>query len=198
MADIKFQRVLLHVRAKGQPLLVRRGRIWIIILGGVCFKRKSAEHPQKDAPHDQSFEQLKAAVKACYDATLDDGVEMRFCHCDTYAPNWMLTEDQTILIDWEYAGNADPGCDLGTYIMDSMWEVPEAELFIKEYCGEEYNEKTNFHYLAYVAILSYYWYVWALYREACGAVMSESLYNWYIMAKRYSKYLVEKYGLRLR
>ena len=31
-------------------------------------------------------------------------------------------------------------------------------------------------------------------REACGAVMGESLYNWHVMAKRYSKYLVEKLG----
>ena len=54
----------------------------------------------------------------------------------------------------------------------------------------------NLHYLAYVAILSYYWYVWALYREACGAVMSESLYNWHVMAKRYAHYLVKEYGLR--
>lgn len=150
---------------------------------------------EKGGIADTSFDSLKAAVKACYEATLGDGVTIRFCHCDTYAPNWMLTEDQTILIDWEYAGNADPGCDLGTYIMDSMWEVSEAEKFIAEYCGEEYDEKMSFHYLAYVAILSYYWYVWALYREACGAVMSESLYNWHVMAKRYSRFLVEKYGL---
>ena len=150
---------------------------------------------EKRGIEDSSFDDLKAAVKACYEATICDGVEMRFCHCDTYAPNWMLTKDQTVLIDWEYAGNADPGCDLGTYIMDSMWEVDQAERFIAEYCGDGWNEKLNFHYLAYVAILSYYWYVWALYREACGAVMSESLYNWHVMAKRYSYYLMKKYGL---
>ncbi len=150
---------------------------------------------EKGGIEDSSFDGLKAAVKACYEATIGDGIEMRFCHCDTYAPNWMLTKDQTILIDWEYAGNADPGCDLGTYIMDSMWEVDQAERFIAEYCGEIFNERSNFHYLAYVAILSYYWYVWALYREACGAVMSESLYNWHVMAKRYAFFLVKKYGL---
>ena len=120
---------------------------------------------------------------------------MCFCHCDTYAPNWMITDKQTILIDWEYAGNADPGCDVGTYIMDSMWEVPDAERFIREYCGEKITDSEMFHYLSYTAILSYYWYVWALYREACGAVMGESLYNWHLMAGRYSKYLVEQYKL---
>ncbi len=150
---------------------------------------------EKGGIADASFDALKRAVGACYRACSGDGVEPCFCHCDTYAPNWMLTEDRTILIDWEYAGNADPGCDLGTYIMDSMWEVPQAEAFIRAYCGDSFDDRLCFHYLAYVALLSYYWYVWALYREACGAVMSESLYNWHRMAKRYSGYLTEKYGL---
>ena len=150
---------------------------------------------EKEGIVDPEFDKLKEAVGICFRKCQGDGIGMCFCHCDTYAPNWMLTEDQTILIDWEYAGNADPGCDIGTYIMDSMWEVPEAERFIAEYCGEGMTEQQMFHYLAYTAILSYYWYVWALYREACGAVMGESLYNWHVMAKRYSKYLVSKYNL---
>lgn len=151
---------------------------------------------EKGGIADQEFDQLKEAVEKCYRKCEGDGVELRFCHCDTYGPNWMMTDDgRTILIDWEYAGNADPGCDLGAYIMDAMWDVPETERYIAEYCGKEYNETLNFHYLAYTAIISYYWYVWALYREACGAVMGESLYNWHVMAKKYSKYLVEKYNL---
>ena len=143
----------------------------------------------KEGIIDPDFNALKSSIEKCYLHTVGDGVEPRFCHCDTYAPNWMLTDADTILIDWEYAGNADPGCNIGTYIMDSMWEIPEAEWFIQEYCGSAYNEALRFHYLAYTAILSWYWYVWALYRESCGAVMGESLYNWHVMAKRYSRYL---------
>ena len=150
---------------------------------------------EKGGIADPEFDSLKEAVGKCFRKCEGDGIGMCFCHCDTYAPNWMLTKDQTILIDWEYAGCADPGCDVGTYIMDSMWEVPEAEKFIAEYCGAGMTDRQLFHYLAYTAILSYYWYVWALYREACGAVMGESLYNWHVMAKRYARYLVEHYGL---
>ena len=151
---------------------------------------------EKSGIADPEFDRLKEVVGKCLKACEGDGVTMCFCHCDTYAPNWMLTEKgDTILIDWEYAGNADPGCDVGTYIMDSMWEVPEAERFIREYLGKDWNETLNLHYLAYTAAISYYWYVWALYREACGAVMGESLYNWHVMAVRYANYLVEKYGL---
>lgn len=151
---------------------------------------------EKGGISDREFDSLKDNVRKCYEKCSNDGMEMCFCHCDTYAPNWMLTESgDTMLIDWEYAGNADPGCDTGTYIMDSMWKIDEAERFIKEYCGSEYSDSMQFHHLAYTAILSYYWYVWALYREACGAIMGESLYKWRVMAKRYSSYLTEKYGL---
>lgn len=150
---------------------------------------------EKQGIADREFDKLKEAVEKCYKRCEGDGITMRFCHCDTYAPNWMLTEDQTILIDWEYAGNADPGCDIGTYIMDSKWDVDDAKRFIAEYCGTSMTETQLFHYLAYTAIVSYYWYVWALYRESCGAIMGESLYNWHVMAKKYSEYLEQNYDL---
>lgn len=168
---------------------------WSFLPWEEACKIEAILQTEKGGISDQEFDLLKTNVEKCFQKCHGDGISMCFCHCDTYAPNWMLTDDQTILIDWEYAGNADPGCDIGTYIMDSMWEVPEAERFIREYCGKDMTEEQLFHYLAYTAILSYYWYVWALYREACGAIMGESLYNWHVMAKRYSKYLVEKYNL---
>jgi CTP:phosphocholine cytidylyltransferase-like protein/thiamine kinase-like enzyme len=138
------------------------------------------------------YEELKSKVKAVYEKTIGDGVKKRFCHCDTYAPNWMLTNDKTILIDWEYAGEADPGCDLAGYIMDAMYDYDDTVKFIKCYCGSDYNDFLCFHYMAYVALVSFYWFVWAMYRESCGAVMHESLHNWYVMAKRFSNILFDR------
>ena len=139
----------------------------------------------------KGFDELKKQIKSLYDSCEKDGVEARLCHCDTYKDNWMIDEKgKAILIDWEYAGMADPGCDIGAYIMDTMWEVDKAEKFIKQYLGKEYNEKLRVHFLSYVAIISYQWFVWALYKESCGAVMGESLHNWYVMAKRYAKYIL--------
>lgn len=168
---------------------------WAFVPWDEACKIEVLLRSEKEGIADLEFDQLKGNVEKCYRCCDGDGITMRFCHCDTYAPNWMLTENQTILIDWEYAGNADPGCDIGTYIMDSMWDVSDAERFIREYCGDGITDIQMRHYLAYTAIVSYYWYVWALYRESCGAVMGESLYNWRIMAWRYSKYFVEKYNL---
>ena len=151
---------------------------------------------EKGGIADREFDTLRGMVEKCWRQCEGDGVEPCFCHCDTYAQNWMLTGDgETILIDWEYAGQADPGCDVGAYIMDSGWDIPQAEAFIAAYCGESYSDAMRFHYLAYTALSAYHWYVWALYREACGAVMGESLYRWHVMAKKYSRYLVETCSL---
>lgn len=138
------------------------------------------------------YEEIKNRITKLYRKVKDDGVEMRFCHCDTYKPNWMLTEKETILIDWEYSGEADPGCDLAAYIMDAMYSVEESKKFIREYLQNTFTADLEFHYLAYVAIVAYYWFVWAIYREACGAVMGESLHNWYVMARDYSSYLLNE------
>ena len=44
--------------------------------------------------------------------------------------------------------------------------------------------------MAYTAIIAYYWFVWAMYRESCGANMGEALENWRLMAERYADYLL--------
>ena len=135
------------------------------------------------------FDILKDRIHRIYKKTIGDGVNKCWCHIDTYKPNWMLTPDGIILIDWEYSGRADPGVDVGYYIVDAMYDFDIAEKLIKHYCGDSYNDKLRFHYFAYTAIIAYYWFIWALYREACGAIMRESLFNWYIIAKKYSEYI---------
>ena len=69
-----------------------------------------------------------------------------------------------------------------------MYEYDDALRFIREYLGRE-SEQEEYHYLAYTAIIAYYWFVWALYRESCGACIGEALTNWYTMAERYANYL---------
>ena len=148
-----------------------------------------------DGIGDPEFEQIKAAVKKCYAMTESDDIGKRFCHCAAYADNWLLTENDTVLVNWEYAGNADPGCDVGTFIMGSTWTVEEAERFVRGYCGDAYSEKLRFHYLAYAAVMGYYWYLWALRREANGMVMDERLYYWRKAARKYSVNLIKSYEL---
>ena len=150
---------------------------------------------EKDGIADQGFDIIKDSIIKVYTACQEDGIEKYFCHCDPEPSNWLLTDEQTILIDWEYAGKADPGCDVGSFILNSGWEPEEAKDFIKDYCGDNTEEKTVFHHLAYTAIMAFYWYVWALYRESNGVVIGEGIHTWRSVAKKYSRFLIEQYGL---
>ena len=74
-----------------------------------------------------------------------------------------------------------------------MYKPSEAVRFVKEYLKDNYSYELEKHYMSYIAIIAYYWFIWALYREVCSAVMGEALYNWYYMAKKYSKYVLRNY-----
>ena len=145
---------------------------------------------EKDPFCFEQNEVLKEKIHHLYQKTIGDGVVPCFCHGDTYKHNWMIKPDgNVILIDWEYSGYSDPGIDVGYYIVDAMYDIETARAFIKEYLQSAWCPKLDFHYLAYTAIIAYYWFVWAVYRESCGADMGESLPNWKLMATHYSTFL---------
>ena len=147
---------------------------------------------EKDPYCFDQYESLKGKVRQLYQKTVGDGIEKCFCHGDTYKPNWMIEPDgHVILIDWEYSGYSDPGIDVGYYIVDAMYDFDDAEKFIRLYLGDTYNKVRDFHFTAYVAIIAYYWFVWAMYRESCGGDMGESLENWRFMAEKYADYLIK-------
>ena len=150
---------------------------------------------EKDGISDPGFDALEDSIRRVYSACAGDGIEKCFCHCDTNDSNWIMTEDRAVLIDWEYAGTADPGCEVGSFILNSGWKPEEAKGFIREYCGCEPSTAQMIHYLAYTALMAFYWYVWALLQEANGVIMGEGIYTWRRTARDYSRYLVEQYGL---
>lgn len=152
---------------------------------------------EKEKHHEQRarYETLKANVRKLCQSVSGDGIEKCFCHGDSYKPNWMILPDgEVILIDWEYAGFADPGIDVGYYIADAGYDLEEAKKLIREYLGDDYSERKEYHFLAYTAIIAWYWYVWALYREASGtisaAVIREPLTKWRDAAERFTGYLL--------
>ena len=148
---------------------------------------------EKEANCFAEHEQLKEKVGRLYRMTIGDGIAKCFCHGDTYKHNWMIKPDESvILIDWEYSGYSDPGIDVGYYIVDAMYEIDDAKRFINEYLADEATPQKVFHFMAYTAIIAYYWFVWAMYRESCGAPMGESLHNWRSMAEKYVDCLLEE------
>ena len=90
------------------------------------------------------------------------------------------------LIDWEYSAMSDYASDLGTFICCSDYTYDEACQVFDAYFGRKATPEELRHCLAYVALASYCWFVWALYKESSGDPVGEWLYLWYRYAKQYS------------
>lgn len=134
---------------------------------------------------DQLYDQMKQVHKT---VTADKYSAKILCHCDCYAPNFMLdNKNRMYLIDWEYSGNDDPASDLGTFICCSDYTYEEALNIITQYLGRKAAKTELKHYLGYIAEASYYWYVWALYQETRGNHVGNWLLMWYNNTKQYIK-----------
>ena len=142
----------------------------------------------------EDFENLYTNMEMLYEHVKKDNVPKVLCHCDCYAPNFVLDDkDNMVLIDWEYSGNNDPAYDLGTFICCSDYTYEEVLEVLKIYYNRKLTVKELRHHLAYVGIASYYWYVWALYQESVGNIIGEYLFLWYKNAKIYREKAMKLY-----
>lgn len=145
----------------------------------------------KDFP---DFYELQGRMSALYEKVRADGVPWVLCHCDCYNPNFLLDDAGNMtLIDWEYSGNDDPANDLGTFICCSDYTYEQALHIFDLYYGRRPTDAELRHDLAYVAIASYYWYVWAVYQESIGNTIGEYLFLWYNNTKLYLQKAAELY-----
>lgn len=142
----------------------------------------------------EDFDVLYDSMSALHELVEQDNVPWVLCHCDCYDPNFLLDEDGNMtLIDWEYSGNDDPANDLGTFICCSDYTYDEALEVFRLYYGREPTFSELRHNIAYVAIASYYWYVWAIYQESIGNTIGQYLFLWYKNTKIYLKKAMEMY-----
>lgn len=126
-----------------------------------------------------------------------DASEPVLCHNDFYGPNILVKPREMHLIDWEYAAMGDYACDLGNFIAQgSGYSVDEALGVLDVYLGRAADESQRLHCLGCTAIVAYYWYVWAIYKESQGSAMGSWLYAWYKAAKEFGEYALPAYRKR--
>ena len=133
-----------------------------------------------------NFYKLHDKIEKLYHYAQDDEWPECLNHCDALAANFLIGEDgEMTLIDWEYSGQGDTAQDLGSFIACSDLSYDEALSAIKMYLGHEPTDKELRHYLAYTAIASYCWYLWAIYQEANAVDTGNYLKLWHDYAYQY-------------
>ena len=143
----------------------------------------------------EGFDDLYADMECLFQYTEKDIIAKRLCHGDCQNQNYLIDEDERMwLIDWEYTRYDDPGCDYGTFICCSDYSEEEVLQVLDWYYGHPMDEKEKRHSLAYVALVSYYWFVWGIYQDSLGRPVGNDIFTWYKRAKDYGKEALHMYS----
>ena len=104
------------------------------------------------------------------------------CHNDFW--HWNLLkkpQGEIVLIDWEYSGNSYPEADVAYFTASLPFSDEDYIALAELYEGRKLTDQEKKNYFAVMAIVMWYWFVWALYEELLGTTV-EDKELWYSKA----------------
>jgi len=106
------------------------------------------------------------------------------CHIDSVADNFIITADNRIkLIDWEYAGMAEPIIDIAMCAIYSYYTKEEADALLESYLKRQPTACEYKKLYAYMALSGYLWALWTVYKSNIGEEFGEYSLKMYRYAK---------------
>ena len=108
-----------------------------------------------------------------------DGYQLVPSHNDFFPLNFLVSNDEIDLIDWEYAGMSDPAADFGTMVVCASLSRAQSDAALAAYLEAEPTAAQQRHFYAYVVFAGWCWYVWSLVKEAEGDDVGQWLYIYY-------------------
>lgn len=104
-------------------------------------------------------------------------------HIDSVASNFIFTGDSLRLIDWEYAGMADPLIDVAMCAIYSYYSFEKAMQLLTWYLGREPEEDEKRIVYSYMALGGFLWALWSVYKENLGKTFGDYVLIMYRYAK---------------
>ncbi len=159
---------------------------------GLRFSKLNEQIAPIEVPGYYTLQNKIIELKKFADA---DGYPTVPSHNDFFQLNFLIEEDGSMnLIDWEYAGISDAAADFGTLVVhDENMTDERADEALTYYFGREPSAKERRHFWAYVTFSGWFWYVWALLKEAEGDELGEWLLTYYTYATKYVDSLLQDY-----
>jgi thiamine kinase-like enzyme len=137
---------------------------------------------------------IRPKIEKIYECSKKNGIKKCLTHGDARDVNFLINDREIHLIDWEYAGYGDPGFDIGTYV--AGWEHSEQDVdnIIKCYLGRKPTELEYRHFISYVAISSYFFMHWTMWKEFSGQVVGIAKQRWCDYVLKYADIALSLYA----
>lgn len=115
------------------------------------------------------------------------------CHIDSVSDNFLFTDEGLKLIDWEYAGMADPCTDIAMFCLYAGYDRGRIDRTIGLYYGGPPDPASKIKIYCYIAAGGLLWSQWCEYKQQFGVQYGEYSMVQYRYARKYAKYARELY-----
>lgn len=118
--------------------------------------------------------------------------EKVLCHVDSVDVNFLLANNEVTVLDWEYAGMADPLIDIAMYVVYAGLQDEKIVSFLDRYLEREHTEEELLIVESYVSLAGFLWALWTQYKQACGEDFGTYGMEQYQYARKYSRLVLKK------
>lgn len=109
--------------------------------------------------------------------------EFVLTHIDAVPDNFLFSNDEVRLIDWEYAGMQDPHVDLAMFAVYSYYDKEQIDKLIDLYFDNQCTRENRIKIYCYVAVCGLLWSNWCEYKLTFGIEFGEYSIKQYRYAK---------------
>ena len=118
--------------------------------------------------------------------------EWGLSHIDSVPDNFLFSDDELYLIDWEYAGMQDQHIDIAMFAIYSLYDREDVEKLIDAYFDSQCKDLVRIKIYAYIAICGLLWSNWCEYKRNLGVEFGEYSLKQYRYAKEYYRIVKEE------
>ena len=140
----------------------------------------------------RDYEKTKAKVYELKEYLDQQPKHLGLCHIDSVSDNFLMTENQIRLIDWEYAGMQDTDVDIAMFAVYAMYDKNQVDQLIQAYYIEGCQASVRVKIYAYIAVCGLLWSNWCEVKRREGVEFGEYSLRQYRYAKEYYKYVKEE------
>ncbi|NLW15745.1 MAG: NTP transferase domain-containing protein [Erysipelothrix sp.] len=120
--------------------------------------------------------------------------EKKLSHVDSVYDNFLYDGTDVTLLDWEYAGMADPLIDIAMYVLYAGLQDNEIVELLDMYLERIHTDEELLVVHSYIALGGLLWSLWTQYKQACGEDFGTYGMEQYQYARKYSRIALKEFS----
>lgn len=122
----------------------------------------------------------------------EQDIEYCLTHIDAVPDNFVISDYEINLIDWEYSAMQDPHVDIAMFAIYSLYDKARTDSLIDIYFDNQCSKSIRLKIYCYIAACGLLWSNWCEYKAALGVEFGEYSLRQYRYAKDFYRYFMEE------